>query len=951
MKFIIALLCAASACFSASAATSIDKMSSLKALPPGAYLNVELSGYYSVGDGGGGPLYWSGASTATPDSCTIYKPNSNPTKGRWIRRYQNPLPAAACGIKGDGVTNDAARIQAAVNYSNSSSGTEITLKPGTFYVGSQLEMKTGSRLNGAGDSLTFIKTDFGDTLFNFAENIYNASISNLGITAVANASGYKAFVISGDRITLSNITVKNMQVGIWGANTSRYVTVKGYRQFSDSSYSTYGMHLMGVNDWLIEDVDMLGKNFLYTGIDKGITFDNGRTIYGCKNVRVKGARFSRMRAYGMGGDPDDTHPNWPTTTTAVATWIEVFQDSDYVSPVPSDIGRNIIQGGTVRGVLLAYDTLAAAGDFTAGDTTYDDLTETFKHPRRWCINRTGTMLANTATTISGGTGSGYTLVNNHQFKAPTATDNVWQNINADKSFSFLIGLGITLDATFNTHLDGFACDSNRRAGVSTGDNLAIGATISNGSSSRGTYGLIAQAPSKLTVSNCSFYENRISAIRVEDVANSLSDTTNYFTISSCKLYRNGKAHTSTGDAAIGGQFNYALIANNQIFENYYTGINIVGNKNRIIGNLIADNGWSDTVGPSYAASGIYLEVARNNIIHSNWIGNRLATNYQGVGVHLGANAHDNVIQDNYIVGDTSGGIRDVDGGLRNQNFDNQVSADASTLKNGTGMTVRTNSATAYFFTAATTNTAPALNVTSTNASVGGYSMKVNTSAVEPYSPALGVFNRDPDFSTDLVLIKDSAATGAMNTVNGSFLSIRRKGDTGSAYVMRVQRDSMTLGDTAYIKVKVPYLRGTGSRLVQASAAGDLSASMPAIDTGTFTCSYVGYSSNLTRTCRYSKAGTSVTLTLDSALGTSTQTYLKVAGLPTAIQTTRVGQAQPLATAQDNGVVGLGVAVTRVTGDTLDIAYKGAATGDFTTVFTGSGAKGLLRPTTITYQTK
>lgn len=76
---------------------------------------VDLDGYYSEGDGGGGQFYWNAASTAADNAATIIAPTGVPT-GRWIRIFTGTLYPGWFGSYGDGqyVTDGAMNTGSAV---------------------------------------------------------------------------------------------------------------------------------------------------------------------------------------------------------------------------------------------------------------------------------------------------------------------------------------------------------------------------------------------------------------------------------------------------------------------------------------------------------------------------------------------------------------------------------------------------------------------------------------------------------------------------------------------------------------------------------------------------------------------------------------------------------------------------------------------------------------------
>jgi len=94
----------------------VSTVAALKALSvPTTEDVVEVLGYYSSGDGGGGLFYWDSASASADNAGTVIQPDSLPNTGRWLRRYSGRVVNVRWfGAKGDGATNDYAAIAAAV---------------------------------------------------------------------------------------------------------------------------------------------------------------------------------------------------------------------------------------------------------------------------------------------------------------------------------------------------------------------------------------------------------------------------------------------------------------------------------------------------------------------------------------------------------------------------------------------------------------------------------------------------------------------------------------------------------------------------------------------------------------------------------------------------------------------------------------------------------------------
>lgn len=85
----------------------VDTVAALRALPaPTKKCVVNLAGYYTAGDGGGGTLLWVPASTKGDNGGTVFAPSSNPANGRWERGWLD-VPAASFGLSSasSGTTN------------------------------------------------------------------------------------------------------------------------------------------------------------------------------------------------------------------------------------------------------------------------------------------------------------------------------------------------------------------------------------------------------------------------------------------------------------------------------------------------------------------------------------------------------------------------------------------------------------------------------------------------------------------------------------------------------------------------------------------------------------------------------------------------------------------------------------------------------------------------------
>jgi len=87
-------------------------------LTSGANEAVELLGYYTKGDGGGGTFYWDATSTDTDNGGTIIQA-TGVVDGRWIRNYNDKVMCkwfGASDCNGDESLDATSGVQAALNY-------------------------------------------------------------------------------------------------------------------------------------------------------------------------------------------------------------------------------------------------------------------------------------------------------------------------------------------------------------------------------------------------------------------------------------------------------------------------------------------------------------------------------------------------------------------------------------------------------------------------------------------------------------------------------------------------------------------------------------------------------------------------------------------------------------------------------------------------------------------
>jgi hypothetical protein len=123
--------------------------------------------------------------------------------GAWVRKYPGSINVKWFGAKGDGVTDDTAAIQAALNTINALGGGTLFFPRGTYIISAYLTLPKNITVKGEGKNATIIKaTHAGGGGANLGENIRNGTAFYSNWTS--NASTWVGIVIRDLSIWNSN---------------------------------------------------------------------------------------------------------------------------------------------------------------------------------------------------------------------------------------------------------------------------------------------------------------------------------------------------------------------------------------------------------------------------------------------------------------------------------------------------------------------------------------------------------------------------------------------------------------------------------------------------------------------------------------------------------------------------------------------------------------------------
>lgn len=233
---------------------------------------IDVLGYYTKGDGGGGTFYWDSTSTEADNGGTIIQATGI-TTGRWKRPKSSVINVKQFGAKGDGIADDWYSIQISIVYAKNN-GLSVYIPDGKYIISktifataSNMQLATTS-INGEnlqlshdpdginifGESMTktiikYIGTyhalqigEFGDSSYGLATKAtWHGSIKNMKITSdnglyslvMSWGHHYKfdnLYITGGSKSTVEYFS-STTSLSLWNKMESCKITGGGERNF------------------------------------------------------------------------------------------------------------------------------------------------------------------------------------------------------------------------------------------------------------------------------------------------------------------------------------------------------------------------------------------------------------------------------------------------------------------------------------------------------------------------------------------------------------------------------------------------------------------------------------------------------------------------------------------------------------------------------------------------
>lgn len=354
-----------------------DTITELKAQTGTPESFVVVLGRSTLADGGGPRIFqWHSTNTDTADDVVTVKVTSLAT-GRYKILDDGFWNVKWWGAKGDGVTDDTAAIQAAVDYANNQGGGTVRVPTGTYICTSAITLYDLVNVEGAGKSCTILRFTAATNGFYAASPPYlRIKITDLQLQA-ANAACLSAIKLDGtanggiacliENIEISSLTLFThfWDYGIWLSNiqVSRIVGVRCYIAGQVGAHLEYGCNQ--TNFYNCEFVGYSGSSTTRAieATAAGGAFEfhmYGCTLQGHWDASLIYANTIAVKAFGLHLENTNATPSDGADVYVVGTVNSSFAGLQ---------GGSILTSGTMRNLVISHSEVAAITIGTGGIAT------------------------------------------------------------------------------------------------------------------------------------------------------------------------------------------------------------------------------------------------------------------------------------------------------------------------------------------------------------------------------------------------------------------------------------------------------------------------------------------------------------------------------------------------------------------------------------------------------
>lgn len=239
---------------------SVDTISLLRAVDKTQFNRVTVFGYAARGDNGGGTYWYDSTDTTSADNGgTIIVATDG---GRWKLILLGPLSVKQFGVKGDGTTDDSARIQAALD-SFPSSGGELYFPSGTYkFSGITVTKPLKITCAGSFDGSVIWTNPSATAAFFTGSGITGFNASGFKATSSVTRTAGKYFdFTNANRIKITNAFIEKYfnAIGVDGGSEITFDSIQFFDGVDGATHPNSGAILLGDTNY----TGSIGLNNLY----------------------------------------------------------------------------------------------------------------------------------------------------------------------------------------------------------------------------------------------------------------------------------------------------------------------------------------------------------------------------------------------------------------------------------------------------------------------------------------------------------------------------------------------------------------------------------------------------------------------------------------------------------------------------------------------------------------